>query len=245
MSTTNILDLNNRIDELEKNSGGGGSADSAKRSDIATEFSTETSYTAGNFVYYEGKLYQFNADHSAGAWDPTDVVEANVTDQIVSNKSAIDGLTASDVAYDNTDSGLTATNVQNAVDELSESYPADKVILSDGVTSVEDALDGLNVSGYDITLNTTNVQKQTVQIAKLGKVLIISACFTTKASPGTDIGVIKYNGQAVTLATGAYCVAASDGTGHVVQISADGSITFVTTPVGSKWYNIMFIVTLA
>lgn len=118
MSTTNILDLNNRIDALEKNSGGGGSADSAKRSDIATEFSATTAYTAGCFVYYEGKLYQFNADHAAGAWDPTDVVEANVTDQVVSNASAIAGLTASDVAYDNTDSGLTATDVQDAVDEV-------------------------------------------------------------------------------------------------------------------------------
>ena len=102
MSTTNILDLNNRIDELEKNSGGGGSADSAKRSDIATEFNTTTAYTAGCFVYHESKLYQFNTDHAAGAWDPTDVVEANVTDQIVSNKSAIDGLTASDIAYGDT-----------------------------------------------------------------------------------------------------------------------------------------------
>lgn len=116
MSTTNILDLNNRIDALEKNSGG--SADSAKRSDIATEFSATTAYTAGCFVYYEGKLYQFNADHTAGAWDPTDVVEANVTDQVVSNASAIAGLTASDVAYDNTTSGLTATNEQAAIDEL-------------------------------------------------------------------------------------------------------------------------------
>lgn len=113
MSTTNILDLNNRIDALEKNSGGG-SADSAKRSDIATEFSATTAYTAGCFVYYEGKLYQFNADHSAGAWDPTDVVEANVTDQIVSNKAAIEGLTASDI------------------------------MMSDGVTSLEDAIEALN-----------------------------------------------------------------------------------------------------
>lgn len=119
MSTTNILDLNNRIDALEKNSGGGGSADSAKRSDIATEFSATTAYTAGCFVYYEGKLYQFNADHAAGAWDPTDVVEANVTDQVVSNASAIAGLTASGVAYVNTTSGLTATDVQEAIDELS------------------------------------------------------------------------------------------------------------------------------
>lgn len=123
MSTTNILDLNNRIDELEKNSGGyvlptatasrlggvkigsgisveedgtisasGASADSAKRSDIATEFSDATAYTAGCFVYHEGTLYQFNADHAAGTWDPTDVVAANVTDQVVSNKAYIDGV---------------------------------------------------------------------------------------------------------------------------------------------------------
>lgn len=123
MSTTNILDLNNRIDALEKNSGGGGSADSAKRSDIATEFSATTAYTAGCFVYYEGNLYQFNADHAAGAWDPTDVVEANVTDQVVSNASAIAGLTAS--------------------------YPAAKVMLSDDVTSVEDALGGSKLT--DVT----------------------------------------------------------------------------------------------
>lgn len=140
MSTTNILDLNNRIDALEKNSGGGGSADSAKRSDIATEFSATTAYTAGCFVYYEGKLYQFNADHAAGAWDPTDVVEANVTDQVVSNASDIAGLTASDISYDNTTSGLSATNEQAAIDELADSYPASKVMLSDGETSVEDVV---------------------------------------------------------------------------------------------------------
>ena len=94
MSTTNTLDLNNRIDALEKAVSGGDSAQANKK-DIATEFNTTTNYTAGNFVYYRGKLYQFNADHAAGAWDPTDVVEANVTDQIVSNKAAIDGVVAS------------------------------------------------------------------------------------------------------------------------------------------------------
>jgi hypothetical protein len=133
MSTTNILDLNNRIDELEKNSGGGGSADSAKRSDIATEFNTTTAYTAGCYVYHEGKLYQFNTDHAAGAWDPTDVVEANVTDQIVSNKAAIDGLTASDIAYGDdtvadalddvkpmTATGTTLTELITAIDGLTD-----------------------------------------------------------------------------------------------------------------------------
>lgn len=120
MGTTNILDLNNRVSALEKAVSGGDSAQANKK-DIATEFSATTAYTAGCFVYYGGKLYQFNTDHAAGAWDSTDVVEANVTDQIVSNKAAIDGLTASDVAYDNTDSGLTATSVQGAVDDIAAS----------------------------------------------------------------------------------------------------------------------------
>lgn len=88
MGTTNTLDLNNRISALEKG-GGGGTPDGASRADIATEFDATKNYTAGCFVYYEGKLYQFNADHSAGEWDPTDVVEANVTDQVTSNAAAI------------------------------------------------------------------------------------------------------------------------------------------------------------
>lgn len=138
MSTTNILDLNNRIDELEKNSGGGGSADSAKRSDIATEFSTETSYTAGNFVYHEGKLYQFNADHSAGAWDPTDVVEANVTDQIVSNKAAIDSLTASDIAYGD-------DTVADAIDDI-KPMTATGTTLSELITTIDGLTDSQKIT---------------------------------------------------------------------------------------------------
>lgn len=117
MGTTNTLDLNNRVTNLEKSVSGGDSAQ-ANKTDIATEFNATTNYTAGCFVYHGGKLYQFNADHAAGAWDPTDAVEANVTDQVVSNAAAIAGLTASDVAYDNTASGLTATDVQGAVDEV-------------------------------------------------------------------------------------------------------------------------------
>lgn len=90
--TLNPYDMEERIHNLEENGGGGGSTDSAKRSDIATEFSAETSYTAGNFVYYQGTLYIFNVDHAAGAWDAADVAVANVTDEVTSNKAAIDAL---------------------------------------------------------------------------------------------------------------------------------------------------------
>ena len=91
--TLNPYDMESRIHDLEENGGGGGgSTDSAKRSDIASEFSVETSYTAGTYVYYEDTLYIFNVDHSAGEWDATDVAVANVTDEITSNKAAIDAL---------------------------------------------------------------------------------------------------------------------------------------------------------
>lgn len=169
MGTTNILDLNNRVSQLEQSGGGGDTSALANKSDIATEFSATTAYTAGCFVYYEGKLYQFNADHAAGAWDPTDVVEANVTDQVVSNASAIAGLTASDVAYDNTDSGLTATDVQGAVDELAESYPATQVMMSDGVTSVEDAIS--TVDTYNLTLTGF---ASPITLQRVGRVVYIT-----------------------------------------------------------------------
>lgn len=62
---------------------------------------------------------------------------------------------ASDLSYDNTDSGLTATDVQGAVDELAESYPATQVMLSDGVTSVEEALTA-NIFGNNISIKGTS-----------------------------------------------------------------------------------------
>lgn len=151
----NILEIARKVQKLE--SAGGESADTAKMSDIATEFSEATNYTAGCFVYYEGKLYQFNADHSAGAWDPTDVAEANVTDQIVSNASAIAGLTASDVAYDNTTSGLSATKIQGALDELKGTIPKLSVRLK--------AQSGVAVTANtpaDTTIDWTGIDKSKV-----------------------------------------------------------------------------------
>ena len=173
MSTTNILDLNNRIDELEKNSGGGGSSDSAKRSDIATEFNTTTAYTAGCFVYHEGKLYQFNTDHAAGAWDPTDVVAANVTDQVVSNKAAIDALDAEvDAVIAKLDSGVTQnpTAIEpNTTAHWSVSFnktfnqiPAVTVAVFTGSPSLRFAsIFDVTTTGFDVYL-TNNQSSQAV-----------------------------------------------------------------------------------
>lgn len=49
---------------------------------IANEFDASLSYGAGDYVIYEGKLYQFIADHVTGIFDETDTVEVIITDKI-------------------------------------------------------------------------------------------------------------------------------------------------------------------
>ena len=50
---------------------------------IADEFSTATSYSTGDVVIYNGKLYKFKTDHAAGAWSSADVDEKTV-DELIS-----------------------------------------------------------------------------------------------------------------------------------------------------------------
>lgn len=46
---------------------------------IVTEFDPAVAYSARDLVFYEGNLYKFNTDHSAGAWNSSEVDQA--TDQ--------------------------------------------------------------------------------------------------------------------------------------------------------------------
>lgn len=49
---------------------------------ISGEFDDATSYSTGDVVVKEGKLYIFTDDHAAGAWDAGDVSETTVADLI-------------------------------------------------------------------------------------------------------------------------------------------------------------------
>lgn len=51
---------------------------------IASEFDSEAGvYAIGDLVMYEGKLYEFTTAHeTAGEWDPTEVSEKAVSDEI-------------------------------------------------------------------------------------------------------------------------------------------------------------------
>ena len=53
---------------------------------IASEFSAQTAYNAGDYVMHDGKLYRFSANHSAGAWTGSDVVLTVLADNFVDNR---------------------------------------------------------------------------------------------------------------------------------------------------------------
>lgn len=144
MGTTNILDLNNRVSALEK-AVSGGDSNQANKADIATEFNTTTAYTAGCFVYHNGKLYIFNVDHAAGAWDASEVAEANVTDEVTSNKAAIDTLD---------------TRVDDIDDTLQHVYDTEILYstTADGVKTYSEILDTLYdyvTAGCELVMSST------------------------------------------------------------------------------------------
>ena len=56
---------------------------------LAPDFSASTAYSAGDYVWYNGTLYRFTADHAAGAWAGTDATSAVVGNDLSDLKSAL------------------------------------------------------------------------------------------------------------------------------------------------------------
>ena len=107
MPTTNILDLNNRVTELEKNASSGGG-------------------TAENITYD-------NTDSGLTADTVQDAIDELASD--------LSGLSADDVTYDNTDSGLTADTVQDAIDEIApNTHEIVTLTVTAGTGSTSDAV---------------------------------------------------------------------------------------------------------
>ena len=69
-------------------------AASAAMTGLASAFSSSKSYKAGEWVIQGGKLYEFTADHAAGAWTGTDAVERPLSDEVVDLKNHFDEISS-------------------------------------------------------------------------------------------------------------------------------------------------------
>ena len=56
---------------------------------LAPDFSASTAYSAGNYVWYNGTLYRFTANHAAGSWTGADAVAAVVGNDLRDCRNAI------------------------------------------------------------------------------------------------------------------------------------------------------------
>ena len=54
----------------------------ADLTDLADAFSDEQAYSTGDYVTYDGDLYRFTSNKSAGAWDSTKVTQITVADEL-------------------------------------------------------------------------------------------------------------------------------------------------------------------
>ena len=104
------------VEQAIKNAGNTGLAHTA---DIAPDFSTESAYSAGDYVYHNGTLYVFTSNHAAGAWSTSDTQAVNVGGEIATLMSGLTNLVKVD----------TKTVTTDDAGDASFALPADGTIL--------------------------------------------------------------------------------------------------------------------
>lgn len=57
-------------------------AENALAGNVAKNFNTSDDFTEGELVFYDGKTYRFKVDHSAGAWDSSEVEQIPLTEKL-------------------------------------------------------------------------------------------------------------------------------------------------------------------
>lgn len=82
---------------------------------IAEPFSTSDSYSAGQYITYNGGLYRFFADHAAGDWTGTDAEQIVVTDELIKQEVEFENLDDMYIEFPAIEQG----NIQNGANSTS------------------------------------------------------------------------------------------------------------------------------
>lgn len=113
--TTSITNLGTEIDDVRSDC-----EDMITANEEASATST-TAYSVGDYFRYNDVLYKCTVNIGIG---DTIVPNTNCTaTNVMTELESVDSKDAEDIAYDNTDSGLTATDVQSAIDEVNSNLP--------------------------------------------------------------------------------------------------------------------------
>ena len=116
---------------------------------IAPEFDSEAGvYAIGDLVMYEGKLYEFTTAHeTAGEWDPTEVSEKAVSDEIDTLKSGLNDYNKKAfivTGHTHATQGM-ATWDTTGID-FTGRYPVAFYVVNDAPYYVSQAIEGMSIS---------------------------------------------------------------------------------------------------
>lgn len=94
---------------------------------IANVYDSSATYAIGDYAIYQNTLYKCTTAITVGeTFDPTKWTSVKVMSEVGQGGGG-GSVDADDVSYDNTSSGLSATNVQDAIDELANGTPVQTV----------------------------------------------------------------------------------------------------------------------
>ena len=155
------------------------------------------------------------------SFNTTEVTPRNIADVLAEGLSHITGRTASEVEYDNTDSGLTSDDVQGAIDELSERPTLPSVDIQTAVDEFETYNGGL-LSSLKVALSPNQdlhgYDSPWVGGSKKNKLPLVLADIKANNVSGTWNGnVYSKDGIDFTILT--------DDADNVLGINANGTAT--------------------
>ena len=174
---------------------------------IANVYDSASTYVVGAYAIYQNTLYKCTTAITVGeAFDPAKWTSVKVMNEMHSGGGG--AVPASDVGYDNTVSGLSATNVQGAIDGFASTSGASEIGFSDSgshfqANNVQDAIEHLDREGHDIagelqtTTLTTGSTSATVNFSQsIGATTIITPVCNLY---GVNPTAVTYTTNSITL----------------------------------------------
>ena len=118
----------------------------AKEDALTNAFSELTNYSIGDYVTYLGDLYVFTSNHSASAWDASDVVKTNVLSLLDNKADKVSSATANDFATLDANGNLTDSGINKNIVPSSASS-SNKLATANDIPDELNDLDDVVISG--------------------------------------------------------------------------------------------------
>ena len=185
-----VIGTANFVLEVEKDPTDGGIASQSEINNLATQVADLVSeqYDSNNVI--------FDAVPTAGHGNGYTVTSEGIKDAL----DAINNPDASAVNYDNTDSGLAATNAQDAIDEVNDKADTNAANIGDlsqltttDKSSLVGAVNTLAPTAYTQATRSSALSSGALGFVKIGKVVIANLNYTTNTSNVSTHDTVLYS----------------------------------------------------